>query len=371
MRPFAPEPAMRRPPVVLLIALLASICGARTALAQCSDPALWQVDVGQRVGARVSSDSGFGLGLSFIAAGRSLVAVWNESGSVPVPHTAGQMLWSTTFTETIQNFPNPVPLKGGGEAVFLAVGGLVHRIGATTGAIQWSRDLRRLSCSADQVLATPAVQLWNFSNTPFQTKFSDDVVFAITRHLCGDDVDNEVFALSAADGSTLWEFRPAATLGVGMSGGSAAGTIQYATNRIYFGTSSGGGPQPTLWALSTLDGGRAWSRNVGSIQSRPMLVGTRLYVGTTANQLRAHLAATGAPIWSFPLATFGSGSLTKDLWVEAGSSYDHTLFVTDGDGTLWAVHDDTTAVAPSVLWKYGDVPPLPSWVVTTAPVLDA
>ena len=211
---------MRRAQVVLLIVTLASTCEARTALAQCLDPVAWQIDAGLPVATRVSSDSRFGLGLSFIAAGGSLMAVWNESGLLPFAHTAGQVLWTTALGGTIQNFPNPVPLKGGGEAVFVAANGLVYRISAASGAIQWSRDLKRMSCPGDLVVATPAVQLWDSSNASFRTKFADDLVLAITRHFCGDATDNEVFALSATDGSTQWEFRPSVSLGIGMDGGS-------------------------------------------------------------------------------------------------------------------------------------------------------
>src|SRR5262245_50109918 len=126
---------MRRTSVVLLIASLASACEAWTAHAQCLDP-LWQIDAGGPVTARAACDSRFGLGLSLVAAGQSLVAVSNESGQAPVPHTGGQVFWAVPFGNTIENYPNPVKLKGGGEAVFIAVAGAVYRIGAASGAIE-------------------------------------------------------------------------------------------------------------------------------------------------------------------------------------------------------------------------------------------
>ena len=350
--------------LIAIVTLVFAACGvdSGTARAQCAEE--WRFAAPGFVATRVPSDTGFGPGLSFVAAGTSLSAVWNAGGMTP-PHGAGQALWTVTFLTSLTSFPNPVPLSSGGEAVFVAsADGKVYGIDAVTHAVMWSRDLRRLACPSDQILATPSVQLRSYSNGAFQSAFAHDLVYVVTRYACGATSENKVYALDASDGAIEWEFDPSTTEALAMDFATEGCTIDYANNRIYFGTNQPAA-NPTLWAVSTLDGTRAWSRNVGSIRTQPQLLGGTVYVVNESNVLRAHQAGSGAPIWTLALAL--SGGHPKTPWVESRPPYRHSIFVTDGGGVLHAVVEDTTTTTAFSLWAFSA--PLPA-VVTTAPVLN-
>lgn len=359
--------------ITCVIAVAVSVASAHFAHAQCADE--WRFLAPGFVSTRVTSDAGFGLGLSFVAAGATLSAVWNDAGTTPTPHVAGQAFWSVNFPSSITNFPNPVPLSTGGEAVFVAsADGRVYRIDAVTGAVIWSHDLRRVTCSNDAILATPSVQLRNSSNSAFQSLFAEDLVFVVTRYGCATTSDNEAFALGASDGSTKWEFHPSlAPYNLQMDFASEGCTVDYANNRIYFGTFrdlTAPTTSRSLWAVSTLDGSLVWARNAGSIQTQPQLMGGTVYVAAANNLLRAYPAGGGSltpPIWTVTLAA--SGALSRTPWVEFRPPFRHWIFVTDGDGVAHAVREDTTLATAFKVW---DFPPFPSsFTITTAPVVDA
>src|SRR5262249_47035419 len=157
---------------------------------------------------------------------------------------------------------------------------------------------KRAGCSADSLIATPAVQLYNYSNSTFQNDSviaGDDLVYVITRYqssaLCptGHTTRNKVVALRASNGAVVWTFNAAGTWA--MDYGSEGCSIDYGTNTLYCATHlPAEHPQPTLWALSSVTGAYLWSWNADSIITRPQLRNGRLYVGTQAGSLRVRSA---------------------------------------------------------------------------------
>ncbi len=270
------------------------------------------------------------------------VAMLKADGITPCP--AGAERWSRTFASTLQNFPNPAPLDFATptHALFVAEqSGFIHGLDAETGNAlpNWLSgfDTRRPSCPADQVLATPVVQLRAYSNQAFKDAYAGDVVFVITRTGCGDDSENRILALDARNpGATpLWTYAPQSD-GLTMSFGSEGGSIDYDNNLIYFGTNSIGG-QHTLWAIRTApsdampSGTRKWSRNAGSVRNRPALRENRVYVVNFPGSLRAY-RNDGTLLYTLPVS--GGANVVRNPWPELRGGFSSTTYSTDAAGFL-------------------------------------
>jgi outer membrane protein assembly factor BamB len=292
-----------------------------------------------------ASDTFFhsGTPLSFIAQGTGVYAVRTGTGGAMSPY------WTRNFAVTVDNFPVPVPLHNGEEAVFVAASdGFVYRLDATTGNPRWSADLRRKTamstvlCADDKVIATPTTQLWAYSNAAFRMALGGvptDLVFVVTRYGCGTTTANRVYALKGSDGSVVWTYNPSGF--VYLDFGSESPSIDYENNRLYVGLNQPATrpSQHTVYALSTTNGTKLWSVNSGSVRGRPFLRAGRLYVISHTATLFARDPATGAEIWNLPLT--GSHYVEKNLWAEprVSGGHDKRLFVVDSGGYLHGVTD--------------------------------
>jgi outer membrane protein assembly factor BamB len=317
----------------------------RRALASCSIVAalagvapaqvLWSTPLaGSNVPSEPTVDSSFDptLPTVYVGQGTKLFAFNALSGG------GGAQRWSYTFGGNVQNFPNAVPLSSGTKAVFVAAAnGLLYGINASTGTNLWSPvDLRRASClTADQFLASPAVQLRQYSNAAFQAAHTDDLVMIITRHGCADgSTTNRIYARNASTGTFAWTFNVTATYS--MDYGSEGCAIDYDTNRLYCGTNQGTAGQNTLWAISTIDGSLVWAKsNLGSIHTRPQRRGQYLYIGSYAGNLYVVDKDTGAVQWSTVVTT---SNITRNVWAELRNGpvdYRDRVFVVDTLGWLY------------------------------------
>jgi hypothetical protein len=362
--------------VVVLGSLVTAWVGHARAQGTCpsspsSTDALWTVPTGAAGVFPPSSDTPFSplgsTGRTFTAAGTNLYAVDDATGLL----YSGWSVNPLTFAQTIQNFVIPVVLKGNtaaDEVIFLAnTDGRLYKVSAMTGVVLDAPRLTRDTCLSDQLMATPAVWLYNDSSSstlrectgntssafhcrgigasPARSKCTstrpgqnpncycqaggDDLVFVITRHMCSDTADNEVFALCASDLTYFWEYQPNAIGDGGMDFASDGAFIDYDADAIYYGT-HGSGTQKTLWSVDMATGMLKQGRNVGSITTRPHFkltdAGTHLscgsscpflYVGTDTGTLRVYDATsfgTGAAFWTLPLAT--SQPFRRSVWAE-------------------------------------------------------
>jgi outer membrane protein assembly factor BamB len=342
---------MRIPRALTVAAIALQLPGhAAPALSQCPTSNLWTYSAPIT---RVSSDAGFGPGLSFFGLGSTLYAVWSESASGLHQAGAVKWAWSDGSGATIDNFPNPVPLSGpnGGEFLFVATdNGRLHKINALDGTLAVSVDTRRPACASDQVIATPAVQLWQYSNPAFQSHvmglrgFADDIVFVATRAQCGDASGNRVLAYYASDLVPAWVFNPTGTQM--MDYASEAPAIDYDSNTIYCGSHQSGA-QSSLWAINSLTGIKKWSRNIGSISSRPLYQDGKLYVASDAGALWSIDPVGGGTIWSTPVP----GGIVRNPWPEFRTPANNSIYLTDNSGWAWRIDD--LGPTPTVKWGMG------------------
>ncbi len=317
----------------------------------CTAQPCWVTPLGSGVASAPASDSPFhpasSSSRSYVAQGTKLFALRN---STDAGGPAGSIVWTWNQPtgSTIQNFPSPVPLSNGtGEYIFLGgLDGYLYKIrtddGATTGAV----DTRRASCATDQLLATPTVQLYEFSNAAFRTEMDshpghpgDDVVFVPTRTGCGDSSSNRVIAYYASDLSMKGVFN--SPLAYKVDFGSDGCALDYTNNRIYCGTNlTDGYAQNSLFALNTINVGAppVWSGNAGSVWNRPQLANGRLYVGTKDGSIMAYDpngSATGdkLPLWDSPIVV--PGGITRNIWVESrAGGYSGKILAVDSSGHL-------------------------------------
>src|SRR5262245_48603441 len=204
---------------------------------------------------------------SYFSQGTSLFAIRNvaEPGCTLGDCAAGGIKWVFHAAATIQNFPSPVPLSSSpAENIFLtSEDALLYKIGAEDGSIEAVVDTRRCLdnpnpslcardanaivlnpvCANDQLLATPAVQLYNYANSAFKSEADsaghtgDDLVFVSTFNQCGDATHNRIVAYWASDLAVKWVFNAnnsnAAPSAYAMDRGAEGCTIDYQTNALY------------------------------------------------------------------------------------------------------------------------------------------
>ncbi len=288
-----------------------------------------------------------GLSFNYFTQGTRLFKYRNSDGA---------QMWNAVFPSTLQNFPSPVPLSSGaGEFIFVSTeDGRLWKIDATSpSAPIWVDTRRSLTpgfyppvntfvpdpvCATDKVLATPAVQLYQFANSAFRNDMDaipghagDDLVFVISRNTgCVDATKrNQIRAYYASDLSLKWVFNSNNSNSASpyeVDVGNEGCAIWYgdpgdpAANTLYCGTALVDDPaqpgysvtQQSLWALDTMTGAVRWSYRAGSIQNRPMLRsgpdGLRLYVVNFAGGIQAFSPVAdpshpsqGHPRWAGPL----------------------------------------------------------------------
>jgi hypothetical protein len=328
-------------------------------VAACTNAPCFTTPVGPGAATRPRSDRSIvqpGTSSStFVIKGSALYGLRN-AGDPNGPAGSLKWIWNNPTGQTVNSFPNPVLLSTSGiEYLFVgAADGFLYKVRASDGVKTADTDTRRGSCSTDQISATPAVQLYNFSNTAWQTEMDshaghahDDVVFVITRNSCADVTHNRVYAYYASDLSLKAVFND--TGSALLNAGIEACAIDYANNRLYCGTDQSAAfpSQNSLWAFDSRTLGVVWSGRAGSILNRPMLTGGRLYVAAADGSIMAYDPA-GSPtgmlqrLWTTP-ATLPA-PITRNPWVEfrppAGFN---SIFVVDGGGVLHRFTDQGSA----------------------------
>ena len=337
-----------RPILVFGIAAVATIA-ARPSFALCPPPPQWEL---KHAVTRPVPNTPSGPPLTFYSYGGTLRAVWSESGATPVPHVAGETkwTWSAPGATTITNFPNPVVLSnGGGEFIFFGGSdGFLYKLNTSTGTFPMAVDTRRGGCLADQIVATPAVQLYANSNPPFQSAilgslgYADDLVFVITKTGCGDDNSNRIIAYYASDLTERWVYNDPVVQPMGY--GSEECAVNYINNLIYCGTKLDPPAVKSVWAVNTITGGLQWSSNAGSVLNRPQLGQNKLYVVSKPGTITRFDPVSGAVIWNTPAA----GGIARDVWVEFRAPLANRILYVDAAGALHYYEDTGASAVP--LW---------------------
>lgn len=287
----------------------------------CDGAELW----GATAPAGTTAPATFLAPYTFVAAGNSVTAFESATG-LPV--------WQQNLLSgNVIGSPVPSNLEGGLRAVFVTLdNGMVSRLNFANGNIDWTRDLRRPACPADRVAPTPAIQVRQLSNPVFQGSVFDDLVFVATNYTCAPQNQNRVHALQASTGNLQWVFNnpPAFPVGAATDGC----TVDYARNRVYCGTNSSVPTQPSIWALSTVNGNQQWAVPAGPISVAPALGGLHLFAFNSSTNLIAIDPATGLDNWQLP---FGN-AVHFALKPSAQSPF--VIHIADDGGQLSRVTDN-------------------------------
>jgi hypothetical protein len=226
--------------------------------------------------------------------------------------------------------------------------GRVYSTDAASGLLNWTADL---SAKASAVQAAVAAQIWQYASPDFKTKYSTDVLFAVSRNSAalncgGATTNNKVFALKASDGTSAgWTFND--TCGSSMNYASGMPFVDYARDRLYVTTANASGP--SLWILDTLNtsnsatGTLAGSLALGPIDSSPSLSydNNTVWVGNTTGTLYAIDTETMSQRWSYDLGSALKGFVWEDY------STANQLYFATADGNVWCLKDDGTSALPT------------------------
>ena len=316
--------------------------------------------------------------ITYLAQGSTLFSVrrFADGGQ---PGGTFRWTWQASPPTPLPSSPNPVRSRGR-EFVFLAgENGFLYKINAIDGTTSLMFDTRRMIngiplCGippGDGILSTPAVQLYDQSNSAFQSAADaaghcgDDLVFVATANGCGDMTRNRVFARWASDLTGKWTFNADFARKVDSSIGGCV--VDYSTNTVYFATNldDAATGQNSLFALDAITGALKWSTNAGAVLNRPMLNGGRLYIARKSGSVMAYDPAGsglggGAPLWASSLAVASLGTQIIQNIVTFGSR----LLIVDTDGVMHAVQD--TGSAGVKLWVAA---PEPGVRFTSAPAV--
>jgi len=267
--------------------------------------------------------------------------------ALPKADFIGPGSWSRDMGTTIPRRPMTAKSSTGADhLVVIGSDGFAYDLNRANGATLWSRNLRRPSCSADTLIATPVEQIWARSNCEFQTAIpSLDLVYVGTAYACGTTTANKVYALSLADGAIRWVFNSTGTYSVDRVTGLA---LDEARNLLFVTTeeSVAGANQGTLIALNTLSGARVWARDLDSILVRPVVSRQGVYVLESSGELHRIDPVTGVDAWTFPLTAIPG--YDNEM---AFDPLQEMLFLAGPNLVLHAVRDDGNSASSP--WRLG------------------
>ena len=201
----------------------------------------------------------------------------------------------------------------------------------------WSEDAKRGFCVSDSISADPKIHLRRYASEAFQSKYLTDLVYVGTRFSAGctgGDEDNQVIAFNGNTGAVEWRFNGAQTSDVDQIRGLL---LDETSDRLYAASDRNDPTQDSLWAIDTLTGTQAWSVNVGPVWGTPLMHGDRLYVLTTAGEIKALDKATGAIIWN---SSNGGVPFTHDGILLESPSGETIIVGIDIQGNIFRVRDD-------------------------------
>jgi outer membrane protein assembly factor BamB len=139
--------------------------------------------------------------------------------------------------------------------------------------------------------------VWNFDNDQSMKMVFCSPVVADGRVFIGEgfheDHDCRMFCLDARDGKKLWEFPTTS---------HTESTPNVVDGRVYFGAGDDG-----IYCVSASDGKKIWNYPGVHVDTRPVVAGGRLYVGSGVGDIHKTTlllcldAATGKEIWKTPV----------------------------------------------------------------------
>lgn len=274
--------------------------------------------------------------------------------------------------------PPVVAELNGNTFLFLAsADGHLHRMQMSGGVMvaAGSVDLRRPSCSADALVATPILVKKVEAGPGYA--LPDDALFVITHHACGDFSQNQVLAWDLAQGINappIWVFNEFGEYQMDRSAGGCA--VDLAANRLYCATNlEPGRLQDTIWAIDINTGALAWAKNVGALRGKPALnpVSRHLFVANTTATLFAldpdDATEPGHADWTLQVNTSSGVGVVTDVWAESRAPLNDLVFAADTAGVMHAVVDVGGLPGDGVLaWSTS---PGGADLFTGAPVLSA
>lgn len=215
-------------------------------------------------------------------------------GQLQATSTGGATLWSKDITPASENAGEAAGgglSYSGGRLYVNSPYGRLQVFDAVSGALIWEQRLGAVPNGA------PAV--------------SDGIVYLTTR-------DSQAWAIDAKSGRVLWKLEGGDAGSVVNSGATPAVTSRsvifpFGSGDIIAALKKGGVRQ---WS-TTLSGertGKAYT-GVSDISASPVVVGSRLYIGTSNGRLAAMDVASGDRIWTAP-----EGALSA-VWPEGNSIY--------------------------------------------------
>ncbi len=295
--------------------------------------------------------------LATVALGSTNIYLAAGSTLSIIARSTGAEINSRVFSGVMLGQLRLVRLKGGSDEVIVTGdNGYVYGLHSVELSPYWSRSLLRPACTSDSISAAPVVQLFDNSDVDFRAALNKDVVMVGTRYGCATATANRVYGLNASTGDILWIFNPTGASQMDAVNGLA---LDYGRNTVYaVSDHSNAGAQNTVWALSTTNGAKRWSVDLGAVGAEPGLGNDGVYVGSRSGILYKLDPATGTTIWQTNVTS--GGNLITRLTVDAPNG---RIYVVDSGGTLHAYLDECS----SAVWLWDFKPGSAS--VTAAPAL--
>jgi outer membrane protein assembly factor BamB len=271
--------------------------------------------------------------------------LWGSpAGGVVDSSTAdGRQVWSPLLTgKRLAGAVSLTEIEGqtGWYAVVGTDAGTVAAVDVPTGTVLWETGALGAAIGSAVGMQSRA-----YSDAAFQGAFSGDVMFVGTKN---GATNNRVYALDAATGTVLWTFNASGATAMDQVTGWA--WVDHATNRLIVTTRSNGGAQPSLWALSTLDGTLQASWSLGDVTAwLGLAMDGGIYVATAGGKLYELDPASLTMTWAAPFDAGAGNAIVSYVWEDWG--WPGRLFFSTQDGHVWALDAPGGSTTPTVAWS--------------------
>jgi len=220
--------------------------------------------------------------------------------------------------------------------------GTVAAVDLVNGAVLWET-----SSLGNAIGSAMALQYGAYSDGAYQALYgTSDLVIVGTKNASA--TNNQVYGLDASNGAVLWTFNAAG--GTAVDQVTGWGWVDHAQNRVLVTTKSNGGTQPSLWALSTLNGSVVQSWALGDITAwMSAALDGGVYVATAGGKLYELDLETLGWKWTGPFDFGANNGLVSWVWEDWGAP--GTLYVSTTSGDVWKLAASGGTAPPTQVWR--------------------
>ena len=273
----------------------------------------------------------------------------SRTGTIAAEWTPGQVTWNFSTGDKVRSSP----AVSDGVVYVSSYDNYVYALDGATGAMLWTfktgNDVYASPIVADGVVyvgsedqklyalnSSTGTQIWSRN---FVNGYHTSTAAVLDGVIYFGGGDGYVYALNASDGSTFWSFRTNSNM---FSCPAVAGGVVYVGSMD---TSAG-----NMYAIDAATGAKLWifpTGNSNLVWSSPAVVNGVVYFGSDDRNVYALNATTGVKIWAYP-----TGALTES----SPAVVNGVVYIGANNNSFYALNANTGAK----IWSFAANGPITS-----------